>query len=117
MEDTMRAMLLSECAPIESKPLRLTRIKRHSIRRPDEILLKIEACGVCHSALPLSALADSTGTSASAATPSSTASLRWIVFIIVFISVFYHCGSAYLCYMIFNPNRSIFSIFLTNSLY
>ena len=47
----MRAMILSECAPIESEPLRLTRIKRHSISRPDEILLKIEACGVCHSQL------------------------------------------------------------------
>lgn len=47
----MRAMVLSECAPIETNPLKLTEIDRHEIRKPDEILLKIEACGVCHSQL------------------------------------------------------------------
>ena len=47
----MRAMVLSECAPIETSPLKLTEIDRHEIKRPDEILLKIEACGVCHSQL------------------------------------------------------------------
>lgn len=51
MTDMMRAMLLSECAPIESNPLKITKIKRHQIEKPDEILLKIEACGVCHSQL------------------------------------------------------------------
>jgi len=47
----MRAMVLSECAPIETNPLKLTEIDRHEIKKPDEILLKIEACGVCHSQL------------------------------------------------------------------
>ena len=49
--EKMRAMVLSECASIETKPLKLTEIDRHEIRRPNEILLKIEACGVCHSQL------------------------------------------------------------------
>jgi len=43
--------MLSECAPIETDPLKLTEINRHEIEKPDEILLKIEACGVCHSQL------------------------------------------------------------------
>ena len=47
----MRAMVLSECAKIETNPLKLTTIDRHEIERPNEILLKIEACGVCHSQL------------------------------------------------------------------
>ena len=47
----MRAMVLSNCAPIETNPLKLTEIDRHEIKRPDEILIKIEACGVCHSQL------------------------------------------------------------------
>ncbi len=49
--EKMRAMVLSECAAIETKPLKLTEIDRHKIQRPNEILLKIEACGVCHSQL------------------------------------------------------------------
>ena len=49
--EKMRAMVLSECAKIETKPLKLTEIDRHEIQRPNEILLKIEACGVCHSQL------------------------------------------------------------------
>src|SRR3989344_5703836 len=47
----MRAMVLSECALIETRPLKLTEIDRHEIKKSDEILLKIEACGVCHSQL------------------------------------------------------------------
>ena len=47
----MKAMVLSELRPIESKPLKLTEITRHEISTPDEILIKIEACGVCHSQL------------------------------------------------------------------
>jgi propanol-preferring alcohol dehydrogenase len=47
----MRAMVLSECKKIEEKPLKLTEIERHSISNPDEVLIKIEACGVCHSQL------------------------------------------------------------------
>ena len=49
--EKMRAMVLSQCAKIESNPLKLTEIDRHEIKRPNEILLKIEACGVCHSQL------------------------------------------------------------------
>ena len=49
--EKMRAMVLSECAPIETEPLILRYIDRHEIRRPNEILIKIEACGVCHSQL------------------------------------------------------------------
>jgi propanol-preferring alcohol dehydrogenase len=44
-------MVLSECAKIETNPLKPTNIDRHQIERPNEILLKIEACGVCHSQL------------------------------------------------------------------
>ena len=51
MVENMRAMVLSECAPIETSPLKITQIQRHQIERPDEVLLKIEACGVCHSQL------------------------------------------------------------------
>ena len=51
MTEVMRAMVLSECKKIEEKPLKLTDIKRHSIDNPDEVLIKIEACGVCHSQL------------------------------------------------------------------
>jgi len=47
----MRVMMLSKCAPIETNPLKLTEIDRHEIEKPNEILLKIEACGVCHSQL------------------------------------------------------------------
>jgi len=49
--EKMRAMVLSECAKIETNPLKLTNIDKHKIERPNEILLKIEACGVCHSQL------------------------------------------------------------------
>ena len=51
MTEKMRAMVLSKLGKIESKPLKLTEIDRHKIARPNEILLKIEACGVCHSQL------------------------------------------------------------------
>ena len=47
----MRAMVLSECKKIEEKPLKLTNIQKHSISNSDEVLIKIEACGVCHSQL------------------------------------------------------------------
>ncbi|MFQ5496469.1 MAG: alcohol dehydrogenase catalytic domain-containing protein [Nitrosopumilus sp.] len=49
--EKMRAMVLTECAKIETNPLKLTQIDRHEIQRSNEILLKIEACGVCHSQL------------------------------------------------------------------
>jgi len=51
MPETMRAMVLSACGPIETKPLKLTKIEKHQIQKPNEILIKIEACGVCHSQL------------------------------------------------------------------
>ncbi|HXV66078.1 MAG TPA: alcohol dehydrogenase catalytic domain-containing protein [Nitrosopumilaceae archaeon] len=47
----MKAMVLSKLGPIESNPLKLTEIDRHKISRPNEMLIKIEACGVCHSQL------------------------------------------------------------------
>ena len=49
--EKMRAMVLEKCAKIETNPLKLTQIDRHEIKRPNEILIKIEACGVCHSQL------------------------------------------------------------------
>jgi len=51
MAEKMRAMVLSKLGPIESKPLKLTLIDKHKINRPNEILISIEACGVCHSQL------------------------------------------------------------------
>ena len=51
MSEKMRAMLLSELGPVESNPLKLTEIDRHEIANPKEVLVKIEACGVCHSQL------------------------------------------------------------------
>lgn len=47
----MRAMVLSECAPVETNPLKLLEIDKHEIKKPNEVLIKIEACGVCHSQL------------------------------------------------------------------
>ncbi len=49
--EKMRAMVLSKCAPIETNPLTLLQIDRHEISNTNEILVKIEACGVCHSQL------------------------------------------------------------------
>jgi propanol-preferring alcohol dehydrogenase len=49
--EKMRAMVLSKCAQIETNPLKLTEIEKHHIKKPNEILLEIEACGVCHSQL------------------------------------------------------------------
>ena len=51
MSEKMRAMVLSKLGPVESKPLALTQVDKHKISRPNEILIKIEACGVCHSQL------------------------------------------------------------------
>ncbi len=49
--EKMRAMVLSKCAPIETNPLKLSEIDKHQIKKQNEILIKIEACGVCHSQL------------------------------------------------------------------
>jgi len=51
MPEKMRAMVLSKLGPVESNPLKLTKIDRHEIANPKEVLVKIEACGVCHSQL------------------------------------------------------------------
>ena len=51
MPKKMLAMILSKLGPVESNPLKLTEIDRHEIQKPNEILIKIEACGVCHSQL------------------------------------------------------------------
>jgi len=51
MPEKMRAMVLSKLGPVESNPLKLTEIDRHEIANPKEMLVKIEACGVCHSQL------------------------------------------------------------------
>ena len=51
MPEKMRAMILSKLGPVESNPLKLTEIDRHEIANSKEILVKIEACGVCHSQL------------------------------------------------------------------
>ena len=45
----MRAMVLPKCGKLETDPLELRHIERHRIRNPSEVLIKIEACGVCHS--------------------------------------------------------------------
>ena len=37
--EKMRAMVLSECAKIETKPLKSTKIDKHEIKESDEILL------------------------------------------------------------------------------
>ncbi len=49
--ENMRAMVLNKCAPIETNPLELTEISRHRVNRPGDVLVKIDACGVCHSQL------------------------------------------------------------------
>jgi len=51
MGEKMRAMVLTKLAPIETKPLKLQMIDKHKITDQNEILIKIEACGVCHSQL------------------------------------------------------------------
>ncbi|MFM8659429.1 MAG: alcohol dehydrogenase catalytic domain-containing protein [Candidatus Nitrosotenuis sp.] len=47
----MRAMVLEKLGPIEAKPLHLKEIETHKIKKNNEILIKIEACGVCRSQL------------------------------------------------------------------
>ena len=51
MPEKMLAMVLSDLGRVESNPLKLTEIDKHEIKKPNEILIKIEACGVCHSQL------------------------------------------------------------------
>ena len=51
MPEKMRAMVLENLGPVESNPLKLREIDKHEIQKQNEILIKIEACGVCHSQL------------------------------------------------------------------
>ena len=52
--EKMRAMVLSECAEIETKPLKSTKIDKHEIERSDEILLKLKLVGfVIHNFMEL----------------------------------------------------------------
>ena len=51
MPEKMRAMVLENLGPVESSPLKLREIDKHQIQKQNEILIKIEACGVCHSQL------------------------------------------------------------------
>ena len=44
-------MVLENLGPVESNPLKLREIDKHQIQKQNEILIKIEACGVCHSQL------------------------------------------------------------------
>jgi propanol-preferring alcohol dehydrogenase len=46
----MQAMILKEPAPIETSPLRLVELDKPKIK-PDEILVKVRACGICHTDL------------------------------------------------------------------
>ncbi len=51
MPEKMRAMVLEKLGPVESNPLKLREIDKHQIQKQNEILIRIEACGVCHSQL------------------------------------------------------------------
>lgn len=53
MTEKMRAMVLNRLAPIGTKPLKMMSIDRPVIRGKNELLLEIEACGVCRSNLHL----------------------------------------------------------------
>jgi propanol-preferring alcohol dehydrogenase len=44
-------MVLEKLGPIESRPLHLKEIETHKIQNGNELLIKIEACGVCRSQL------------------------------------------------------------------
>ena len=47
----MRAMVLEKLGPIESKPLKLRDIEVPQIKKSNDLLIKIDACGVCRSQL------------------------------------------------------------------
>ena len=53
MAEKMRAMVLNRLAPVETRPLKMTSIDRPAIKGKNELLLEIEACGVCRSNLHL----------------------------------------------------------------
>ena len=47
----MKAMVLEKLGPIESRPLKMKEVPTHRVESPDQVLIRIEACGVCHSQL------------------------------------------------------------------
>lgn len=49
----MRAMVLNKLAPIETRPLKLASIDKPAIKSKGDLLLEIQACGVCRSNLHL----------------------------------------------------------------
>lgn len=44
-------MLLEKLGPIESRPLRMAEVPTCRVESPRQVLIKIDACGVCHSQL------------------------------------------------------------------
>jgi len=53
MVEKMRAMVLNSLAPIETRPLKMMSIDRPTIKGRKDLVLQIEACGVCRSNLHL----------------------------------------------------------------
>lgn len=51
--EKMNAMVLRRLGPIETHPLKMVSIDRPSIRRENQLLIEIQACGVCRSNLHL----------------------------------------------------------------
>lgn len=51
MTPTMRAMVLERLGPIEKRPLKLKSLPMPAIKKKGDVLLEIEACGVCRSNL------------------------------------------------------------------
>lgn len=53
MMTRMKAMVLNRCVPIETRPLKLKSIPIPKPKKRGELLLEIEACGVCRSILQM----------------------------------------------------------------
>lgn len=53
MAEKMKAMVLRKLAPIETQPLKLTSVDRPTIRKRNDLVIEIEARGVCRSNLHL----------------------------------------------------------------
>jgi propanol-preferring alcohol dehydrogenase len=49
--ETMKAMVLARCAPIETRPLKLKSMPMPQPKKKGDLLIEIEACGVCRSNL------------------------------------------------------------------
>lgn len=50
-DSSMKAMVLEKLGPIEGRPLQLREIETHKIKKNNDLLIKIEGCGVCRSQL------------------------------------------------------------------